>query len=76
MTTCIGSLWLASSGVSDGKSATTNRGALPLAKKLYPKVEWMDQRWVVDGKYWTAGGAGAGMPFSTKNFLMVTPLKY
>ncbi len=76
MTTCIGSLWLASSGVLDGKRATTNRGALPLAKKLYPKVEWIDQRWVVDGKYWTAGGAGAGMPIFTKRFHNVTELKY
>lgn len=76
MTTCIGSLWLASSGVLDGKSATTNRGALPLAKKLYPKVEWMDQRWVVDGKYWTAGGAGAGMSIFAKKLNAMTAFNY
>lgn len=60
LTTCIGGLWLASTGLLDGKKATTNRGALEQAKKLYPNVEWLDQRWVVDGKFWTAGGAYAG----------------
>lgn len=60
MTTCIGSLWLASSGVLNRKKATTNRGALQLAKQMYPEVEWQDQRWVTDGKLWTSGGAGAG----------------
>ena len=62
MTTCVGSLWLASSGVMNGKKATTNRFALPMAKEMYPEVEWLDQRWVTDGKLWTSGGAGAGKP--------------
>lgn len=63
MTTCIGSMWLASSGVIDGMKATTNREALPIARNLYPQIEWLDQRWVVDngGKLWTSGGAGAGV---------------
>ncbi|KAF2155558.1 class I glutamine amidotransferase-like protein [Myriangium duriaei CBS 260.36] len=62
MTTCIGGMWLASTGLLDGKKATTNRGVLDVAKKMYPKVEWQDQRWVVDcdGKLWTSGGAGSG----------------
>ena len=60
MTTCVGALWLASAGVLDGKKATTNREALELARKLYPKTQWLDQRWVVDGNLWTSGGAGAG----------------
>ena len=61
MTTCVGSLWLASTGLLDGKKCTTNRELLEVAKKLYPKVEWFDKRWVVDGKFWTSGGAGAGI---------------
>ena len=61
MTTCVGSLWLASTGLLDGKKCTTNREFLGIAKKLYPNVEWFDKRWVVDGKFWTAGGAGAGI---------------
>lgn len=72
MTTCVGSMWLASSGMIEGKKATTNRGFLTMAKKLHPGVEWVDQRWVVQekeydgkrgggkGELWTAGGAGAG----------------
>ncbi|KAH9203482.1 DJ-1/PfpI family protein [Cadophora sp. DSE1049] len=61
MTTCIGALWLASAGGLRGRKATTNRGALSLAKSLYPETEWLDQRWVVDGNIWTSGGAGAGI---------------
>lgn len=60
LTTCVGSLWLASSGVLNGKTCTTNRFALGLARQLYPDVEWLDQRWVIDGNLWTSGGAGAG----------------
>jgi transcriptional regulator GlxA family with amidase domain len=69
MTTCTGSIWLASSGMLDGHKCTTNRLFLDGAKGLAPKVEWVDQRWVVDdkpydgegkGELWTAGGAGAG----------------
>jgi transcriptional regulator GlxA family with amidase domain len=65
LTTCTGSLWLAHSGVLKGKKATTNRVALDLAKKIHPEVEWVEQRWVMDGKFWTAGGAYAGetLPF-------------
>ena len=44
-----------------GATATTNREFLPMAKSLYPDIEWKDQRWVVDGKLWTSGGAGAGV---------------
>ena len=43
-----------------GMMATTNRGFLPMAKKMHPEISWQDQRWVVDGKLRTAGGAGAG----------------
>lgn len=61
MTTCVGSLWLASTGLLEGKKCTTNRQILNVAKKMYPNVEWFDKRWVVDGKFWTSGGAGAGI---------------
>ncbi|KAI9840631.1 MAG: hypothetical protein M1837_001400 [Sclerophora amabilis] len=75
MTTCIGSLWLASAGVLDGKKATTNRGALGMAKQFFPQVEWVDQRWVVDGKLWTAGGAGAGIDMVATYALQTFPEK-
>jgi transcriptional regulator GlxA family with amidase domain len=71
MTTCIGSLWLASTGLLEGKKATTNKEVLHAAPGIYPGTEWLSQRWVVDekewdgadgrkGELWTAGGAGAG----------------
>jgi transcriptional regulator GlxA family with amidase domain len=69
LTTCVGSMWLASSGVLGGLKCTTNREALEAAKRMHPEVEWLDQRWVVEkkpfdgegkGELWTAGGAGAG----------------
>ncbi|KAF2464692.1 DJ-1/PfpI family protein [Lindgomyces ingoldianus] len=67
MTTCTGGMWLAASGVLEGRKATTNRMLLGKAKEMFPGVEWCDQRWVVEegeGKgteIWTAGGAGCGI---------------
>ncbi|KAK3356468.1 class I glutamine amidotransferase-like protein [Lasiosphaeria hispida] len=70
LTTCVGAMWLADTGVLNGLKATTNRWFLEGAKKLLPRVEWLDQRWVVEekpfdgkgkGELWTAGGAGAGI---------------
>lgn len=69
LTTCVGSMWLASSGVLEGKKCTTNREFLGVARQMHPEVEWLDQRWVVQekvfegegkGELWTSGGAGAG----------------
>jgi putative intracellular protease/amidase len=68
LTTCVGAMWLAKSGVLDGKRATTNRVVLGSASKM-SKVNWLDQRWVIeDGHFegaqiWTAGGAGCGKLF-------------
>ncbi|KAJ4382289.1 hypothetical protein N0V86_002623 [Didymella sp. IMI 355093] len=67
LTTCTGAMWLARSGVLDGKKATTNRVLLELARQMMPNVEWQDQRWVIDdgcfdgAQIWTAGGAGCGI---------------
>jgi putative intracellular protease/amidase len=66
LTVCTGGMWLAKSGVLDGKKATTNRMTLANAAKLWPEVKWTDQRWVVEdghsegAQIWTAGGAGCG----------------
>ena len=43
------------------KNATTSHQFLDMAKKLKPDVNWSKEQWVVDGKFWTAGGACAGM---------------
>ena len=60
-TTCTGAMVVSHSGVLDGKTATTNHGAIELAKLFNPKVNWVKKQWVVDGNIWTAGGACAGM---------------
>lgn len=60
-TTCTGAFAISASGVLDGKNATTNHGALDVAKKMSPYVHWKKTQWVVDGDFWTAGGACAGM---------------
>lgn len=68
---CTGSLWLASAGILTGLKATTNRFFLPMAKKLHPDVEWLDQRWVVSqsdpgrAQLWIAGAADCGMFLNT-----------
>ncbi|KAH7139397.1 class I glutamine amidotransferase-like protein [Dendryphion nanum] len=67
LTTCTGAMWLARSGVLDGKKATTNRMLLDVARQGMPNVKWQDQRWVVEegrfegAKIWTSGGAGCGI---------------
>ncbi|TFK63719.1 class I glutamine amidotransferase-like protein [Pluteus cervinus] len=61
MSVCTGGMWLADSGVLQGRKATAQREVLGLLKVQHPEVEWLDQRWVVDGNFWTAGGAGCGV---------------
>jgi transcriptional regulator GlxA family with amidase domain len=69
LSTCVGSMWLASAGVLEGLECTTNREVMDVARRMHPGVKWLDQRWVVEekpfegegkGELWTAGGAGAG----------------
>lgn len=61
-TTCTGAIVAAMMGILDGKNATTNHQFIPMAVKLRPDVKWTTkQQWITDGKFWTAGGACAGM---------------
>ncbi|KAG0650121.1 Cyclohexyl-isocyanide Hydratase [Hyphodiscus hymeniophilus] len=60
-TTCTGGWAISLSGVLNGKNATTNHGALPIAYQTSPDVNWQEKQWVVDGQFWTAAGACAGM---------------
>jgi transcriptional regulator GlxA family with amidase domain len=61
-TTCTGAMVLAQTGLLDGKQATTNHICVPMAREMYPRIEWTtEKQWVVDEKFWTSGGACAGM---------------
>ncbi|MCJ1458934.1 hypothetical protein MMC28_009310 [Mycoblastus sanguinarius] len=61
---CTGSMMVASTGVLDGKTAITTHVFVPLARKMYPKVNWKaDKNWEVseDGKLWLSAGGGCGI---------------
>jgi putative intracellular protease/amidase len=60
--TCTGAMVLGAMGVLDGLNATVNHQLIGPARQMCPKVKWTDEKqWIVDGKFWTAGGAVAGM---------------
>ncbi|OGM49482.1 putative ThiJ/PfpI family transcriptional regulator [Aspergillus bombycis] len=60
-TTCTGGIVAAKAGLLRGKRATTNSEFLDYIKKECPDTTWETARWVIDGKFWTAGGAFAGI---------------
>ena len=65
MTVCTGSILLATTGLLDGRKATTNKQDFTQTVPLGPNVEWIRQaRWVEDGKFFTSSGVSAGMDMS------------
>ncbi|KAF7585239.1 hypothetical protein BBP40_011606 [Aspergillus hancockii] len=60
-TTCTGGIVAAKAGLLRGKRATTNNEFLDIVLKECPDTDWEKARWVVDGKFWTAGGPFAGI---------------
>ncbi|KAF7595029.1 hypothetical protein BBP40_007630 [Aspergillus hancockii] len=60
-TTCTGGIVAAKAGLLRGKRATTNAEFLDVVSVQCPETTWEKTRWVVDGKFWTAGGAFAGI---------------
>lgn len=62
LTVCTGSVLLGRTSLLDGRRATTNKNAVPMALKTLPAVRWQKSaRWCVDGKFYTSSGLTAGM---------------
>ncbi|KAI0849998.1 class I glutamine amidotransferase-like protein [Daldinia vernicosa] len=62
LTVCTGSAVVATSGVLDGRRATSNKIAWEWATAQGPRVNWVRQaRWVTDGNIWTSSGVSAGI---------------
>jgi transcriptional regulator GlxA family with amidase domain len=65
MSVCTGASILASAGLLDGRSATTNKMFWKSATGPYPGVRWVKSaRWVDDGTIVTSSGVSAGLDMS------------
>lgn len=62
LTVCTGSALLATTGLLEGKSATSNKKAFEWVTSFGKNVQWIRKaRWTVDGKYYTSSGVSAGI---------------
>jgi len=65
MAVCTGTVLLATTGLLDGRKATTNKKDFTATVHHGPNVEWVKEaRWVEDGKFFTSSGVSAGMDMS------------
>ena len=65
MAVCTGTVLLATTGLLDGRRATTNKRDFTATVHHGPGVEWVPQaRWVEDGKFFTSSGVSAGIDMS------------
>lgn len=52
---CGGFLAALEAGLLEGKAATGPRFMLGELRRTNPEVQWIEKRWVNDGKIWTSG---------------------
>lgn len=65
MAVCTGTVLLATTGLLDGRRATTNKKDYTATIPFGPDVDWVPQaRWVEDGKFFTSSGVSAGIDMS------------
>ncbi|KAL8762171.1 MAG: hypothetical protein Q9184_001768 [Pyrenodesmia sp. 2 TL-2023] len=60
LTVCTGYLPALFSGILEGKKATAPQGLIPVLREQAPGTEWVERRWVRDGKVWTSGAVANG----------------
>ncbi|KAF5859083.1 hypothetical protein ETB97_003325 [Aspergillus alliaceus] len=60
-TTCTGGIVAGKAGLLRGKRATTNHEFMDFLPAQLPETKWEKTQWVIDGKFWTAAGALAGL---------------
>ncbi|KAL4863483.1 hypothetical protein BDV12DRAFT_206469 [Aspergillus spectabilis] len=61
LTVCGGFDPVLRAGLLEGKTATAPRLFLPMLRQSAPGVDWVEKRYVVDGKIWTTGELLNGM---------------
>jgi transcriptional regulator GlxA family with amidase domain len=62
---CTGATLLAAAGLLDGRTGTTHWGVVDLCRKMYPKVDWMPDRFVTEsGNVFCSGGLYASIDLS------------
>ncbi len=65
MAVCTGTVLLATTGLLDGRRATTNKIDYKATIHHGPNVQWVPEaRWVEDGKFFTSSGVSAGIDMS------------
>lgn len=65
LSVCTGAILLGQSGVLKGKQACGPRALVPMLRKKFPDVNWVDdKRWFQDGNIWTSGKFTGGAVFA------------